>query len=69
MLIHSPSIQPFKTTLLTRWFIKSMIAAATFPLLEDKVNLPAIHWTTPVSKLIPSGFVLANPKATVTVTI
>ena len=48
---------------------KSLTAAAVALLVEDDENYPQVQWDTPVSKLLPDDFVLANNEYTKSVTV
>ncbi|KAF2019814.1 beta-lactamase/transpeptidase-like protein [Aaosphaeria arxii CBS 175.79] len=48
---------------------KSFTASAVALLVQDDEKFPDVHWDTPVSKLLPDDFVLADPMYTEHVTI
>ena len=48
---------------------KSLTAAAVALLVEDDENYPQVQWDTPVSKLLPDDFVLADEEYTKNVTV
>lgn len=48
---------------------KSFTATAVAFLVDDNANFPDVQWKTPVSKLLPDDFVLADPAYTEKITI
>lgn len=48
---------------------KSLTAAAVAFLVEDDENYPDVKWNTPISKLLPEDFVMAQEEYTNGVTV